>query len=74
MSTRDSGASDSLFDPTNSITATGIKMLNSSGAGTSHPVQHSESESEDEDIQDHITERQNYSADNLVRTLRRMGI
>ena len=49
-------------------------MLNSSGAGTSHAVQHSESESEDQDLQDQITERQNDSADNLVRTLRRMVI
>ena len=52
MSTRDRGATDPLFDPTNSTNATGIKMLNSSGAGTSHAVQHSESESEDEDPQE----------------------
>ena len=49
-------------------------MFNSSGACTSHALQKTESESEDEDLQDQITERQNDSADNLVRTLRRMGI
>ena len=74
MNTRDNGATDPLFDPTNSTTATGIKMLNLSGAGTSHAVQHSESESEDEDPQEQISKRQSESADNLVPTLRRMGI
>ena len=74
MSTRDRNATDPLFDPTNSTTATGIKMLNSAGACTSHAVQHSESESEDKDPQEQISERQSESADNLVRTLRRMGI
>ena len=74
MSTRDRGATDPLYDPTNSTFATRIKMLNSSGAGTSHAVQHSESESENEDLQDQITERQNDFADYLVRTVSRMGI
>ena len=49
-------------------------MLNSSGAGTSYAVQHSESESEDEHPHENISERQSESADKLVRTFRRMGI
>ena len=49
-------------------------MVNSSGAGTSHAVRHSESESEDEHPQKQISEQQSESADNRVRTLRRMVI
>ena len=49
-------------------------MLNSSGARTSRAVRHSDSESEDEDPQEQISERQSESADNLVRTLRRISI
>ena len=48
--------------------------MNSSDAETFHAVQHSQTESEDEDLQDQITERQNDSANNFVRTLRRMSI
>ena len=74
MSTSNRGASDPLFDPTNGTTATGIKMLNSTSAGTSRAVRHSDSESEDEDPQEQIYERQSEYADNFLQTLRRMNI
>ena len=51
MSTSEKGATGALFDPTNGTTGIGIRMLNSTTAGTSHAVRHSESESEDEDPQ-----------------------
>ena len=74
MSTRERGATGPLFDPTNGTTATGIKMLYSTGACISCAVRHSNSESVDEDPQEQLSERQSEFADNLVRIVRLMGI
>ena len=74
MNTRVTGNSDPLLDPTNTTITTGIRMLNTSGAGTSHAVRHSESESDEEEPQEQFSERQTDSSDTLIQTLRRMGI